>query len=275
MGIVEALRVAFLNSIWILLLVSAVLCSVGFYKFIYFISIGYGFAIAGEGITLIILFADQMNGMCLISCVLLIIYGIRLGGFLFVRERKSASYRNRIMKDPREKKSRSILLNGIVWITVSILYVMMVSPLFYQLENGKGENAFLWIGVMIMALGILVEAVADRQKSKAKEKRPNNFCDKGLYKIVRCPNYLGEVVFWTGVFVSGLGSMKGIFQWLFAILGYLSILYIMLSGARRLELRQNQQYGEENSYKEYIRKTPILIPFTSLYSLGKYAFIKI
>ena len=30
----------------ILLAVSAVLCAVGFYKFVYFLSIGYGFAVA-------------------------------------------------------------------------------------------------------------------------------------------------------------------------------------------------------------------------------------
>ena len=32
--------------LWILAVVSAVLCAVGFYKFVYFLSIGYGFAIA-------------------------------------------------------------------------------------------------------------------------------------------------------------------------------------------------------------------------------------
>ena len=33
----------------ILLAVCAVMCAVGFYKFVYFLSIGYGFAIAGGG----------------------------------------------------------------------------------------------------------------------------------------------------------------------------------------------------------------------------------
>ena len=37
----------------ILLAVCAVMCAVGFYKFVYFLSIGYGFAVAGGGIAFI------------------------------------------------------------------------------------------------------------------------------------------------------------------------------------------------------------------------------
>ena len=36
--------------IWIILVVSLVLTTIGFYKFVYFLSIGYGFAVAGGGI---------------------------------------------------------------------------------------------------------------------------------------------------------------------------------------------------------------------------------
>lgn len=42
--------------LWILAVVSAALCAVGFYKFVYFLSIGYGFAIAGLGVAILILF---------------------------------------------------------------------------------------------------------------------------------------------------------------------------------------------------------------------------
>ena len=38
----------------ILSIVCAVLCAVGFYKFVYFLSIGYGFAVAGEGLYLLL-----------------------------------------------------------------------------------------------------------------------------------------------------------------------------------------------------------------------------
>ena len=39
----------------IILAVCLVLCAVGFYKFVYFLSIGYGFAVAGGGIAIFVI----------------------------------------------------------------------------------------------------------------------------------------------------------------------------------------------------------------------------
>ena len=40
----------------ILFIVCAVLCAIGFYKFVYFLSVGYGLAIAGGGITILVMY---------------------------------------------------------------------------------------------------------------------------------------------------------------------------------------------------------------------------
>ena len=92
---------------------------------------------------------------------------------------------------------------------------------------------------------------------------------KGLYKIVRCPNYLGEIIFWTGVFVSGLTAYQGAGQWLMAIIAYICIVFIMFNGAQRLEKRQMGRYGADPAYNAYADKTPIIIPFLPIYHLNK------
>lgn len=43
----------------------------------------------------------------------------------------------------------------------------------------------------------------------------------------------------------------------------------MFSGAKRLETRQNKNYGDKQEYRDYANKTPILIPFVPLYHLVK------
>jgi steroid 5-alpha reductase family enzyme len=48
----------------------------------------------------------------------------------------------------------------------------------------------------------------------------------------------------------------------------------MFSGARRLEVRQAKTYGNDPQFQEYIRKTPILLPFIPLYSVAKHEWLK-
>ena len=43
----------------------------------------------------------------------------------------------------------------------------------------------------------------------------------------------------------------------------------MFSGAKRLEIRQNKNYGDKEEYRNYVKRTPILIPFIPLYHLAK------
>ena len=62
-------------------------------------------------------------------------------------------------------------------------------------------------------------------------------------------------------------------QWIFALLGYAGIVFVMFSGARRLELRQNRRYGADPVYQAYVRSVPILLPFVPLYSVEKYKWL--
>ncbi len=270
----EAWNLAFPPLIGILAIVCAVLSAVGFYKFVYFLSIGYGLAVSGVGITLIIMFHTALSGACLIQCLLLIIYGIRLSGFLIVRELKSLSYRKTLEETTKSEKPMPLFVKVVIWISVIALYVAQTSPISYRIANNLQQGILPWIGAFIMALALVIETVSDMQKSAAKKQDPGRFCDRGLYKFVRCPNYFGEILFWTGVFVSAFGGLQGIWQWVMAILGYILILYVMFSGAKRLETRQNKSYGQREDYQAYVKRTPILIPFIPLHSLLKWDFIK-
>ena len=94
---------------------------------------------------------------------------------------------------------------------------------FRTISNVKDDN-LVYVGIIIMIFGFLLEIKADREKAAAKKINPKRFVDFGLYKIVRCPNYLGEVIFWTGNLIGGLKILEGGFQWFIAIFGYILII---------------------------------------------------
>ena len=262
----------FPNTIWILLGVCALLCSIGFYKFVYFLSVGYGFAVCGCGLAIFLLFHNELTIWTMLMCLLFVIYGIRLGGFLLLREIKSASYRKTLDHATKSEKPMPIFVKATIWACVSVMYVLQVSPVMYRAVNGDKADICAIVGTIIMAIAIVIESLADKQKSAAKKANPNRFCDTGLYKIVRCPNYFGEVLFWTGVLVTGISTLQGL-QWVIAILGYVLIVYVMLSGAKRLEGRQNKNYGNDPEYQAYVNKTPIIFPLIPLYHLDKISWI--
>lgn len=265
--------VVFSIELGLLFLIAALLSSFGFYKFLYFISIGYGFAIAGEGIYLLLGF-KHTSIITILMCIVFILYGLRLGFYLLIREHNSSAYR-KILKGASTDDSKINLRMRIgVWIPCCILYGTQVSPVFFALSNETSIGTASYIGLIVMICGILLEWLADYHKSKAKETAPNIFCSTGIYKIVRFPNYLGEVLLWTGVIITGFDALVSVGQWLVALIGYLGIIYVMLSGSRRLEIRQDITYGDLESYQAYKQHTPMLIPLIPWYSIKNWTWLK-
>ena len=257
----------------ILFIIAMLISSIGFKKFVWFISLGYGFSIAGLGVALIIMFAKELAPLTLIMAIMFIIYGCRLGIYLMIREMRSASYQSTMKNEVKDGSNMNFFLKIVVWASCALLYCCEVSPVFFRLENGAETDVAAIIGAVIMALGIVLESAADFTKNRFKKEHPKQFCNVGLFKLVRCPNYLGEVLIWTGVFLSGVTALQGALQWIVALAGWICIVYIMFGGARRLEIRQNKNYGKDPEYQKYVKSTPILLPFVPLYSVAKYKWL--
>lgn len=265
---------AFSMEFGILFLVALVCCAVGFYKYVYFISIGYGLAIFGQGVAMFFLFYGRLSPVVVVSSLLLAVYGLRLSGFLLYREVKSSSYRRHMTTEIKDGSGMKLWVRAMLWFFCGVLYLFMVSPVFYRCYNGDaGLSVSFVVGAALMAGGILLESLADLSKSRQKKENPKRFCDRGLFRLVRCPNYLGELILWTGVLVTGVTSLRSVGQWVAALLGYVGIVFVMFSGARRLEVRQNKNYGADPEYQRYVREVPILLPFVPLYSVEKYKFL--
>ena len=252
---------------------SLLVCLCGFKKYVYFMSIGYGFSVAIIGAAMAVMSIIGIYPAAGIAhylqFALFVIYGFRLSGFLLIREIKNASYRKTLAEATGDESKMPIFVKFFMWIFMGVLYVAQTSGVAFRLFNGAEGTVCQWIGIGISAFGIILEAIADQQKSKQKAERPDMVATKQLYKIVRCPNYFGEILFWTGVTVSALDILQGVGQWITAIIAYILIVFIMFNGAQRLEKRQMARYGNNEEYKTYADKTPIIIPLLPVYHLNK------
>lgn len=262
---------------WILFIVALVISALGWKNFIYFISIGYGFSIAGCALQLAIYYREVLTVPTALLCFILFVYGCRLGGYLLIREIKSASYR-KVLSENVRAEGYPFGVTVAVWVSCAFLYLAQVCPVAARLDNfvaGKSVcDLWAWIGAAVMILGVAVESIADAQKAAAKKMDPKRFVSTGLYRIVRCPNYFGEMIMWTGCLLVCIGASCNWWQWLISIFGYIGIVYIMFSGARRLEIRQAKSYGDDPDFQEYIKKTPILVPFLPIYSVARHNWLR-
>ena len=68
-----------------------------------------------------------------------------------------------------------------------------------------------WLGLLVWVLGFIIEVVSDSQKSKFNKKNKGKFINIGLWKYIRHPNYLGEIIIWLGIFVISISYINSIF----------------------------------------------------------------
>lgn len=261
-----------IKALGLLFFVSLFVSALGFFRVAWFVSLGYAFSIATMAVLSPLLFRDSLDVVSVLHLLFLLLYGLRLGFFLLRRER-NAAYQARL-RDKVDARGAHLgfPVKVLIWLSVALLYVLMFSPALYALfSRHAGRQAGPLLseipGVVVMALGLGLEALADQQKSAFKQQNPDRFCDTGLFRFARCPNYFGEVVFWVGQWVAGISAYDRVSFWVTSALGLLGIVLVMLGSTRRLELEQDERYGSNPEYQTYTTTVPVLFPFLPIYSL--------
>ena len=118
--------------------------SIGFKKYVWFISIGYGFSITATGITLLLLYGKTLDVFGILAAIVLILYGIRLSGYLAYRELKSKTYNKNMKGEIKDGKKMKLPIKCMLWVTCGLLYFMMCAPIIYRMANfAKTDTTFI------------------------------------------------------------------------------------------------------------------------------------
>jgi steroid 5-alpha reductase family enzyme len=118
------------------------------------------------------------------------------------------------------------------------------------------------VGIIIWAIGMIIEIVADRQKSRFKDDPGNDgkFINVGLWAWSRHPNYFGEILLWTGMAIVAVPVLQG-WQWATLISPvFVAFLLIKVSGIPLLEEKADRRWGGQQDYEKYKRRTSVLVP---------------
>ncbi|KMZ56976.1 hypothetical protein ZOSMA_8G01220 [Zostera marina] len=200
----------------------------------------------------------------IVLTILVILWGLRLGIFLFTRILQWG-------EDRRFDDMRGNIGKLAVFWTFQAIWVWTVSlPLtvLNSIDSSPSLKPQDIIGWIMWLVGIIVETIADKQKLAFKKIPANKtkWIDVGLWKYSRHPNYFGEILLWWGIFVASTPVLENT-EWL-VIFGpiFLTLLLLFLSGIPLLEDSADKRYGNLGEYRLYKKITSPLIPLpTSVY----------
>ena len=201
--------------------------------------------------------SNDLNLGNIILSLLIIVWAIRLGSFLFIRIKKAGEdIRFREIKKSPSRFFMTWTLQG-MWVSICSACALA------GIANGIEINSYFYTGLLIFTLGFITEIIADNQKSKFRKDPINKdkFITSGIWKYSRHPNYLGEITLWLGISIISFSSLEGLelLTLISPIFTYLLLVYV--SGVRILEYNGNKKWGHLDSYKKYKEKTPRLIGF--------------
>ncbi len=197
---------------------------------------------------------NEFSKTKIILLSMILIWALRLGIFLFIRIQK-------MKYDKRFDGIRESFLKFLKFWTLQGLavWVILLPALFFMLGN---PNKIFWAGLIIWATGLILESIADLQKYKFNQNNKDAFINTGLWKYSRHPNYFGEILCWIGIYTFTFTSLN-LTQKLIGLASPLFIMFLLLfiTGLPPLEKAADAKWGKQKTYKEYKRKTSILIPW--------------
>jgi len=204
-----------------------------------------------------VLLSGPLDLRATLVAAMVMVWALRLSSFLFLRISKAG-------KDSRFDEIKHMPLRFLMAWSIQGLWVLLTAAAALAIITGgvrEPLGAIGIVGIAVWAIGMLIEIIADRQKSafKADPANAGRFINVGLWAWSRHPNYFGEIVIWTGMAIVALPILQG-WQWATLISpAFVTLLLTRVSGVPLLEKKADERWGGQDDYEAYKRSTPVLI----------------
>jgi steroid 5-alpha reductase family enzyme len=209
-------------------------------------------------ITVAVLLSDDLDVRAVVVAAMVAVWALRLGTFLF----------RRVRRDGRDGRFDAIKVDPLRFLmawTLQGLWVLLTVASALAIVTGRSRESFglmAIIGSVVWGAGFTIEVVADRQKSAFKRNPANDgrFITTGLWAWSRHPNYFGEIALWLGIAIIAVPVLSG-WRWVTLISPvFVTVLLTRISGVPMLERRAHKRWGDEDAFRHYVERTPVLIP---------------
>jgi steroid 5-alpha reductase family enzyme len=215
---------------------------------------GMGFVVTG----LAALFTSEITLVKLVGFGMMLIWGLRLSIYLFIRnwgkveDKRYTEMRKRWVKHP-------YLYSFLNVYALQAVLLFLINQPYYQLAFLQDPQFTLvsFIALFFWVIGFIFEVLGDKQLADFRKDPTNKgkLITTGLWSITRHPNYFGEALMWWSMATYTVSVGAPIWVLLSALLITLFLRYV--SGVPLLE----KKYKDREDFKIYAKNTSVFIPW--------------
>lgn len=252
--------------------------SCGFHLFLYFITLGFALGVTVPlAVSLFVYWKQQQQSplplpkLTILHSAVTILWGLRLFSFLTVREYITWPALHQKVVEVQAKMNIPYASKVLCWWVYSFFYVALMASCWSRLlqssvvvgADGTTTATASWgvlgyVGLLMQSTGLIVETVADMQKSNFKSRNHFTWCNVGLWRFSTHPNYLGEGLFWLGTYLAH--GFHLLFPSALATAGLGFIMVVLKGSARSLASKQKEKYGQDPDFHDFQRTHNVFGP---------------
>jgi steroid 5-alpha reductase family enzyme len=193
-----------------------------------------------------------------ILLVMVIIWGMRLAAYLFIRTMNHEEDVRYTALRTKWGNKQNLLMLRFFYFQAILALILSLPFMLVLISPSTSISLFEWIGIAVWTIAVIGESAADAQLKKFKfiPSNKGKICQAGLWNYSRHPNYFFEWLVWVSYFIFALASPWG---WL-SIISPLFILYFLLkvTGIPYTEEQMIKSRGQ--AFIDYQKTTSAFIP---------------
>ncbi|MFC5288813.1 DUF1295 domain-containing protein [Actinokineospora guangxiensis] len=217
---------------------------------------GLGFGVIAL-VALALSYGDGPNALRITVTALTVVWGVRLGVHLHIRNHDKPEDRRYVAIQSRAKGNPRLHMLRVVFLTQGVLMWIISLPVQVAQTGSAEFHALAWVGVALWVFGFAFETIGDAQltRFKADPASKGKVLDTGLWRYTRHPNYFGDACVWWGLYLMACHSWWGAAT----VVAPLIMTYLLAKGTGK-PLTEKHLSSSRPGYADYVARTSGFFP---------------